>query len=102
NRMIELKDKQLLRDFLLEDPVANAYQLGDLDPLYFDFCRWFGDRDASGALRSLLLLYTGLSLPVVITCGSADGIRDILRDVREVLPNRFYFHVQDHHLDMLE
>lgn len=98
----ELEDRDELRDFLVQDKLANAYLIGDLDPDYFPFCRWYGTRAPDGTLDSVLCHYTGLSLPAVLAVGSEVGIETLLESCRESLPSRFHFHVTQPHLETLE
>lgn len=90
-----VEDRDELREFLVTDRLANAYLLGNLDPSYFQFCRWYGMRRDDGSLGSLVLLYTGLSLPVVFMTGTEPDFRQLLEDAKESLPRRFHFHVLD-------
>ncbi len=97
-----LRDREELLSFLMKDRLANAYLLGNLDPAYFQFCEWYGTRDAKGELRNLLLLYQGLSLPVVFTSGNGEGLREFLEASRAVLPDRFHFHVLEEQMEALQ
>lgn len=104
----ELFDRDELRDFLIKDPVGNAYLLGDLDAAYMPMCRWFGYRDG-GKLSALVLLYNGLSMPVVLTVAgligdtpqerhtAIDHLDALLVDIRAALPRRFWVHAWAHH-----
>ncbi|MFU8805212.1 MAG: GNAT family N-acetyltransferase [Bradymonadaceae bacterium] len=98
----ELTDRDELRDFLMEDKLANAYLLGDLDPAYFQFCRWYGTRSPEGRLANLLLVYRGLSLPVVFMVGQAPKIMDFLQACTPILPDRFYFHILENYMGAVE
>ena len=51
-----ITDREELRAFLMKDRLANAYLLGNLDPAYFQFCKWYGLRDEHAELQSLALL----------------------------------------------
>jgi ribosomal protein S18 acetylase RimI-like enzyme len=95
----QITDRAELRDFLTRDKLANAYLLGDLDPAYFPFCKWYGWRGDDGGLGSVLLVYQGLSLPVVLMVGSKSNFQDFLIGVKPELPERFHFHVLEHHID---
>lgn len=97
-----LEDREELRRFLIQDKLANAYLLGDLDPDYFPFCDWYGTRAPDGTLDSLLCSYTGLSLPVVLAVGSEVGIETLVEACADELPDRFHFHVTAPHLDTLQ
>jgi len=78
--------------------------LGNLDENYFSFCRWWGAYDADNALESIVMLYTGLRLPAVLTFGDPTGVEDVLddADVRDALPAQFYAHVMNGHLAALQ
>ncbi|RVU42322.1 GNAT family N-acetyltransferase [Lujinxingia sediminis] len=89
----ELTERDELREFLVQDRLANAYLLGNLDPSYFQFCRWYGSRDERGEIANLMLVYRGLSLPVVFTSGRGEDLPDFLKACYEVVPERFHFHV---------
>lgn len=98
--VVELKDVELVSRFLRADPVANAYQLGDLDPLYLPYCRWFAD--SATEPRAVVLVYRGLSLPVLLTSGEAPALNETLRGVRHVVPERFQYQIHDPHLSVVE
>ena len=89
-----------LRDFLLADPISRAYQLGDLDSAYFPFTTWYGAGE-EGQLETLLLVYTGLSLPVMISSGSAEGMHAVVERYGDVLPRRAMLHMPLEHLETL-
>ncbi len=97
-----LTDSQELRQFLMKDRLANAYLLGDLDPAYDQFCKWYGSRHPDGSLRNVMLVYVGLSLPVVIMSGNGEGLEKFLEDSRSVVPDRFHFHVQEEQMPALQ
>lgn len=94
-----IDNREELREFLVSDRLANAYMLGNLDPAYFQFCRWYGQRSDGGALGSVVLLYTGLSLPVVFMAGTEPDFERLLREVKSELPERFHFHVLEDQMD---
>ena len=103
-RVRRVTDKRALHALLIQDRIAGAYLLGDLDDNYFDFCQWWGAHRADGALESVLLLYTGLRLPAILTFGDPTGVEDILdtEAVRNGLPAQFYAHVMNGHLAALQ
>lgn len=89
-----------LRGFLAADPITFAYQLGDLGDAYFPFTTWYGS-GAPGHLQTLMLVYTGLSLPVIITAGPTDGLTAIMDTFSEDLPGRAMLHMQPDHLEVI-
>ena len=88
-----ITNREELGEFLMRDRLANAYLLGNLDPQYWQFCRWHGMRDASGALESICLVYIGLSLPVVFVAGPAENFERMMRQCSGELPDRYHFHL---------
>lgn len=99
-RIRPVDNKIVLHSLLIQDRVAGAYLLGDLDDNYFGYCRWWGAHATDGTLESVMLLYTGLRLPAVLTFGNTTGIEDIFSDpaVRNELPTQFYAHIMNEHL----
>jgi GNAT superfamily N-acetyltransferase len=95
----ELIDRDELRQFLMQDKLANAYLLGNLDPAYFQFCRWFGARSEEGILANVALLYTGLSLPVFFLASQEANYDRFLAACTTHLPARYHFHVLQSHTD---
>ena len=91
-----------LHEFLLRDRVSAVYQLGDLDPRYSEYCRWWGDFSDTGDLEAVLLLYTGLRTPAVLTLGSANRVEELLAATHHELPTRFYGHMTSEHLASLK
>jgi GNAT superfamily N-acetyltransferase len=94
-------DRDELRRFFLRDAVAAAYQLGDLDDAYEAFATWYG-AGADGALDAVTLLYTGLSLPAVLTYGSAASVRAIVETFRRDMPGRAIVHMQPDHVEAVD
>ena len=89
-----------LQTFLMADPINRAYQLGDLDPSYLPYTTWYG-AGGVGELRALVLVYTGLSLPVLITCGDDIGLRAVLEQYGRDLPRRAMLHMPVEHLEVV-
>jgi GNAT superfamily N-acetyltransferase len=71
------RDILLLRAFLRDDPARAGYLLGDLDPHYFEKCRWFVAA-AYDRPVALLLSFEALDKPVLLSHGAPDGIAAIL------------------------
>jgi cyclic pyranopterin phosphate synthase len=99
-----------LRRFIVDRPVECAYLLGYLSPEYSQRSRAFileeeinttTDDDVEAhptRIRSLLFIYSGLTLPTVWTYGSDLDIEAILRAVYQDLPRRIYLNIEDHHV----
>lgn len=103
----EIQDSEALRALLMQDRVGNAYLLGDLDPAYLPFSRWFGYHQGA-QLLGLVLLYSGLRLPALMMCipqppQEARAILDqILTQIRPQLPEQLWVHARDTHKPVLE
>jgi len=103
-------DVARVRRFLVRDPFATAYMLGDLDPIYAPYCAWWVATEGGRASEvsperrdvAVLQVYTGLSAPVVLTHGSAAGIRAILAAFLNELPRRAHVHMPPEHLAVLD
>lgn len=84
----EVSDQALLRRILSRDPLTTGYMLGDLDEAYFDQCRWlvgFFNNEPLG----VVLIYQGLSVPVVLTYGAPDLISGLFEHFSKMLPENF-------------
>ena len=97
----QTKDLERVRRVLLHDPIATAYMLGDLDPLYSHSCTWWISSD-DGKDVAVLLVYNGLSAPVVITHGAPEGIELIASTKLEDLPWRGHVHLSPDHLEAMQ
>ena len=95
----EVSDAAELRVALSRDRVAAAYQIADLDSEYGRFCRWFGAGPEGEELEAVVLLYTALSMPVVLTYGTPRGVEAIFDTFHTDVPGRMLIHMQPDHLD---
>ena len=84
--------------FLEQDRWYAAYAIGDLEPGFFEQCRWFG-ADLNAELRSLALLFEGLDPPVLFLMGEPIGITMILGTA--LRPDKAMFLCRDVHLPAL-
>lgn len=92
---------QRIRSFLMSDPFAAAYMLGNLDPIYAPFSAWWMATEA-GQDVALLQVYSGLSVPVVITHGEPEAIDAILEAFIQEIPHRSIVHMHPNHLGILD
>jgi GNAT superfamily N-acetyltransferase len=99
-KVVDVRDKGRIERFLRGDPFLHLYEIGDLDELYFEHTSWYalqGDRESreGDEIRSLALLYTGTSMPVVLGLSEEpiDDLVRLLREIRGSLPRRFYAHL---------
>jgi GNAT superfamily N-acetyltransferase len=72
-----LTERSQILPVLETDRLYAAYAIGDLEPGMFEDCTWYGAEEA-GQLRSLALLYRGLTPPALFLMGEVDGLRVIL------------------------
>lgn len=81
-----------------EDPTGAAYLLGDLDPPYLKHTTWFA-ASWNGQVIAVVLLYTGLSSPAVLSSGAPDGVERILAHHARELPGEAYAKIPVEHRD---
>lgn len=89
-----LHSKDEVERFCRRNPALHVYSLGDLDDFFWPHTTWYAARD-SGEVRQLVLLYTGQPLPALLAYAEQPlGLmQDLMRDLRRVLPRRFYAHL---------
>jgi GNAT superfamily N-acetyltransferase len=90
---------ELYRHFS-KDPVLFGYHIGDLDPFYFEHCRWAVNRDRDGEIEDVVLIYDGLSVPTVLAFGIGSAFESLLKDILAHVPARFYCHFQSEYGDL--
>lgn len=95
-----LTDRREIRALLSQDAIATAYQLGDLDEPYFGLSHWYA-AGADDHLDAVALLYTGLSMPVLLTYGDPTSMASILDRYQHDLPGRMIAHMPPDHLSAL-
>ncbi|MCA9548103.1 MAG: hypothetical protein KC613_27040, partial [Myxococcales bacterium] len=74
----------------------SAYMLGDLDAPYAEHAEWFAVVD-EGALTAVLLLYSGGSVPTILTAGDPVDVEAIFTAFQADLPRRFHGHIRPAH-----
>lgn len=92
--LVELDDRHELATFFARDPALHIYELGDLDPFFWPYTRWYGWRDA-GELQAVALLYTGAGEPTLLLLdrGNAAAARALLAASCARLPASVYAHL---------
>ncbi|MEC9071169.1 MAG: GNAT family N-acetyltransferase [Myxococcota bacterium] len=91
-----------LAEFFQTDKVNCAYLLGDLEPGFREMGTWYVQEDAEGSIQAVLMIYTGLSAPVMITHGQTTALSRILRYYHDELPGRCLVHAQPHHIPSID
>lgn len=89
---------QRVRDFLKRGPIGAAYLLGDLDPPYVEHATWLASSWDEQVI-AVVLLYTGLSSPAVLSSGAPDGVARIVAHYAHELPAEGYAKVPLEHRD---
>ncbi|MHB8629529.1 MAG: GNAT family N-acetyltransferase [Aggregatilineales bacterium] len=97
-----LTDKAAIRAFLDTDRVRYAYMLGDLADPYWPNAAFYG-AFAGDELRAIVLKYTPISPPPVISAGDAAGVAEVIRILAEDerLPTIVY-HAQPEHMAAIQ
>jgi len=93
--VICLHDKETIEAALRgAEPSLQLYALGDLDDFFWPQTVWYALMDRSG-VRQLVLLYTGLSIPVLLAhADPPPGLMgELVRRLLPLLPRRFYGHL---------
>ncbi len=100
--LIETRDPDRIRDFVLKDPSIHLYELGDLDPFFWPSTTWWGLEDR-GDLSVLALLYQAPGFVVLLCFGrDRDLGAELLRQVGPKLPDRLYAHICPGFIDGIE
>ena len=85
-----------IRRLLYTDPVWAAYAIADLQPGLAAHCTW---RFASNGGDALIMLYRGLTPPVLFSMGAPDRVGRLLAAEAQAggLPARVYLSIPDAH-----
>jgi ribosomal protein S18 acetylase RimI-like enzyme len=94
-----LTDPDRILAFLETDRLYAAYAIGDLEPELFAQCAWAG-AESGGRLRTLGLLFRGLTPPAFFLMGDPQGLREILEGA--LRPPQAYITCRENHLPAVE
>ncbi|MBN1947522.1 MAG: hypothetical protein JW797_17760 [Bradymonadales bacterium] len=99
----EIEDRSDLKKTLSYDRSGCAYQLAYLDDAYGDWTRLWGVfDDTTGEVDLLLLMYHGLSEPIVLSLGNKSLLEQALAELYPTVPSHFYCQLEHDHLSELE
>ena len=88
-KAICLHSKDEIEAFLRHNTFLHLYELGDLDDFFWPYTTWYALQDALN-IQELALLYTSMSLPVLLGISEhPDGMYELLRAIRHLLPKHF-------------
>ncbi len=91
--LIFTTDKPRLLRHFQKDPVLFSYHIGDLDDFYFSYCQWGALYHLTRAkIEEVVLTYTGCDTPTVLAFGVDDRFQELLNDIVDLLPPKFYCH----------
>ncbi len=96
--LIQISDKKQLFEFLKTDPFLHIYSIGDLDDFFWERTTWYAWVERDG-IRALFLLYRGNnSVPTLLALEEQDrkAATALLKELRRLLPRRFYGHFSVH------
>ena len=96
--MLNETERSKLHSILAQDPVWSAYALADLQPEFDPYCQW--TRVQAGDADGLVLIFTGLEPPILLTVGPAAAVEEALKVVS--LPEQVYVSAQDEHFPLVE
>ena len=81
-------DPATLRALLRRDPVGALYQMADLEPPWFDQCRWLVETEDGASAIGMIFL--GLETPAMLVSGDLLAVRRIVERRTAELPDRCY------------
>jgi len=95
SRIIRVTDRARIEAFLRQDAALHIYELGDLDPFFWDSTEWYALESSDGALCAIALLYTGATGATLLALErqQPDALRTLLSGIREHLPHTFHAHL---------
>jgi ribosomal protein S18 acetylase RimI-like enzyme len=86
-----IEGRQAIEAFLRRDPFLHLMEIGDLDPFFRAYTRWFALKGAGGAIRALSLLYTAQAPPTLLLFSRDVALAaPFLHTIRHRLPRRFH------------
>jgi GNAT superfamily N-acetyltransferase len=92
--LVCLHAKEEIEAFARRNPLLHLYEIGDLDDFFWPQTVWYALEDG-GAVRQLALLYTAMSIPVLLanTEQPPASMQELMRLLLPLLPGRFYAHL---------
>jgi len=91
-----VEDPARIRALLESDRPWAAYALADLEPGFWEHCRWLAREDSPPAL---LMLYRRVDPPVIFALGSAERLAPLFREIGEPA---LFLHVRPEALAAIE
>jgi ribosomal protein S18 acetylase RimI-like enzyme len=91
-------DKGAIAAFLRRRPLIHLYHLGDLDDFFWPYTQWYASTkpDQATEISQIVLLYTGLSIPILLAITEQpDAMCALLRALLPLLPRQIYAHLSE-------
>lgn len=89
----ELKDKELIGDFLWKNPQLHFYSIGDLENDIWAYTNWRA-LTRENEIQAICLIYSREKIPVVVALShEGKAIRELLEILVSHLPKKFYAHL---------
>lgn len=95
-----MPDTDTIRRILYEDPIWSAYAIADMQIGIASCCTWnLGSREGCAAAQGLVMLYHGLTPPVLFTTGGPDCVAHALENAQAAgnLPQVAYMSIRTEH-----
>ncbi len=90
-------DMTVVHRILHIDPTWAAYAIADLQPAFAPYCQW--TLGQSGAEEGLILLFTALNPPILVSIGPAAAVGDALAGAQ--LPDQIFISAREEHYPAL-
>jgi len=93
----QIKDKDRIQKFLLQDPYLHLYEIGDLQERLFKNITWYAAEE-NNEIKALSMLYTSLSgsyepIFFLVENTNKDAEKQLLEQILAKLPQKIYCHV---------
>ncbi len=90
--LVEIRDKQQILSYCLQNKFLHIYSIGDLDDFFWPLTRWYAWLNPG--IEALVLVYNAPDQPTVLAL--TDNISPMLKllfSLSPLLPNNFYAHL---------
>ncbi|MBM4090005.1 MAG: GNAT family N-acetyltransferase [Planctomycetes bacterium] len=102
-RLVELRDRVRIEEFLRRDTPLHVYEIGDLDPFFWPATTWYGIEDEPAGLRAIALIYTTSDNVTLLAFSRDDpeAVERLIDRIQASLPQRFHAHLSPGLMDRL-
>lgn len=98
-----LHDRKEIEYFLMKNVYLNIYHIGDLDDFFWKHTIWYGLKEDDN-IRAIALIYAGLREPSLLASSVKEDVYmdQLLEGIKTYLPKRFYGHLNESGVKMLQ